>query len=85
MWPYKCTYDVPLMTLMEPIRCYSQGVCMPKFRPVAPFFFLATVPFFFLCFFWGGGGGGNKKGVWPYRYAFDVPLVTLIPNIYIYI
>ena len=24
----------------------------------------------------------KQIGVWPYRYAYDVPLVTLIPNIY---
>ena len=45
-----------------------------NFRPRAPFFFLAKVPFwaFFLI----------QKGVWPYRYAYDVPLVTLILNVY---
>ena len=45
-----------------------------RFRPVALFFFLEKVPFlaFFLI----------QKGVWPYKYAYDVPLVTLILNIY---
>ena len=41
----------------------SSRVCMPSFRLVAPFFFLAKV----------------------YRYAYDVPLMTLIIYIYIYI
>ena len=38
MCPYRCAYDVPLVTLMEPIPCYSQEsscACMPKFRSVA--------------------------------------------------
>ena len=36
-------------------------------------FFMAEVPF--LAFL-------IKKGVWPYIHAYDVPLVTLILNIY---
>ena len=49
-------------------------VCIPNFRPVVPFFLLAKVPFlaFFLI----------QKGVWPYRYAYDIPFATLILNIY---
>ena len=27
----------------------------------------------------------SSKGVWPYRHAYDVPLMTLILYIYIYI
>ena len=51
----------------------SSCICMPSFRPVAPFFFLSKVPFFFFFLV--------LKGVWPYRYAYDVPLVTLILNV----
>ena len=57
--------------------CYSLSqvvsICQ-SFRPLTPFFFLTKVPFlaFFLEF----------RKVWPYRHAYDVPLVTLIQNIY---
>ena len=40
-----------------------------SFRPVAPFLFLAKVPFL-------------NTGMQPCRYAYEVPLVTLILNIY---
>ena len=42
----------------------SSCVCMPSFRPVAPFLFLAKVPF--LAFL-------IQKRVWPYRYAYVIP------------
>ena len=45
-----------------------------SFRPVAPFFFLAKVQFLAFLF--------NTERVWPYKDAYDVPLVTLILNIY---
>ena len=44
-------------------------------KPVAPFFFLAKVPFWASSSFF-------FLGVWSYRYAYDVPLVTLILKIY---
>ena len=56
--------------------CYSHSQVVfacQSFRPVAPFFFMAKVPF--LAFL-------IQKGVWSYKYANDVPLVTLILNIY---
>ena len=52
-----------------------------SFRPVAPFFFLAKVPFLFVVVFFGSVFF-IKKGVWPYKYADDIPMVTLILNIY---
>ena len=67
MWPVNT-----LPTLLEELNC----ACMPRFRPVAPFFSLAKVPFFGLFFF------GMQKGMWPYRHAYDIPLVTPILNIY---
>ena len=56
----------------------SSYICMLKFRSVAPFFFLAKVPFwlFFFFFFFL-----ILEGVWLYSHAHDVPLVTLILNI----
>ena len=42
-------------------------------RPVAPFFFLEKVTF--LAFL-------IQEGVWSYKHTHDVPLVTLILNIY---
>ena len=45
-----------------------------SFRPVAPFFLLAKVPFLFLVLI--------QKGVWCCTYAYDIPLVTPILNIY---
>ena len=57
--------------------CYSLSqvvsICQ-SFRPLTPFFFLTKVPF--LAFFL------EYRKVWPYRHAYDVPLVTLILNIY---
>ena len=44
-----------------------------SFRPVAPLSYLAKVTFF---------GFLNTKRGWPYRHAYDIPLVTLILNIY---
>ena len=52
----------------------SNCVPIPTFRTVAQFFF-----------FWGKNtifGICLYRGVWPYKYAYDVPLVTLIFNIY---
>ena len=43
-----------------------------NFRPIAPFFCGKSIIFFPLI----------QKGVWPYRYAYDGPLVTLILNIF---
>ena len=66
---------------MGPTPYYSKNQVVsayPSFRLVAPFFllfFLAKVPFWFLFFL-------IQKGVWPYRHAYDAPLVTLILNIY---
>ena len=45
-----------------------------SFRPVAPFIFLTTVAFW--------GPFFNTEGVWPSKYAYDIPLVVLIYNIY---
>ena len=54
--------------------------CMPKFKSVAPsFFFYGKSTLFLASFFL------IQKGVWPYVYTYDIPLVTLILNIYIYI
>ena len=52
----------------------SSWVCMLSFKSVAPFFLSSrsTIFGFFII----------QKGVWPYRYAEDIPLVTLILNIY---
>ena len=62
---------------MEPITCYSQSscVCMPKFKSYNYILFSGknTILGSFLKI---------QKLVWPYRYAYDVPLVTLILNIY---
>ena len=49
--------------------------------PVAQFF-MAKVPFFF--FIYKKKKNYYTKGVWPYRHAYDVPLMTLILYIYIY-
>ena len=65
---------------MGPTPCYSKGQVVSacqSFRPVAPFFFLVKIPFLVCVFFFK-----IQKGVWPYRYAYDVPLVTLLLNIY---
>ena len=53
--------------------CYlqSQVVCAcQSFRPVAPFLFLAKVPFFAF---------GIQKGVWSYRYAYSGALMGPTP------
>ena len=80
---------------MKPSPSYMQSLVVSacqSFRSVAPFFFLAKIPI--LLFFFGGGGGGGfvhlkiffflnlkiQKGMWPYRHAHDVLLVTLILN-----
>ena len=61
---------------MGPTPCYSQSQVVSayqSFRPVAPFFFLEKVPnwpFF-----------GIQKGC-GHIYAYDIPLMTLILNIY---
>ena len=61
----------------------SSCVCMPSFRSVAPFLFCSENTIFlikknfFYYFFY-------NMGVGPYRYAHNIPLVTLILNIYIY-
>ena len=58
---------------MGPTPCYLQSQVVSayqSFRSVAPFFFLVKVPSL------------NTERVWPYRYAYDIPLVTLIVNIY---
>ena len=65
MWPYKSSHDVLLMTLI--LNIYG-------FMGLAPFFFLAKVPFKNFFF--------NTERVWPYIHAHDVLLVTLILNIY---
>ena len=85
----KCFLEVPFLTFLAlhikrkrcghmrfiPSNPQSQVVsACQRFRPVAPFFFLAKVPFLPLKMFLKK----IQKGVWPYRYA----LVTLI--IYIY-
>ena len=49
-----------------------------NFRPLIPLFFLTEVPFFGFVFF----AFLIQKKVWPYKCAYDVPLVTLILNIY---
>ena len=50
-----------------------------SFRSVAPFFlfFWKKYHICFVLFF-------DTEKVWPYRHAYDIPLVTLILNIYIY-
>ena len=63
---------------MGSIPCYLQSQIVSAcrtFRPVAPLFFLEKV--LFLAFL------KIQKGVWPYRYAHDVPLVTLILTIWV--
>ena len=63
---------------MESTPCYLQSQVVSacqSFRHVAPFFFWQKYRF---CLF----GFLIQKGVWPYRYAYDIPLVTLILNIY---
>ena len=69
MWP-----DGTHSMLIDESSC----VCMPSFRSVDPihFFFWCKSTIFSFFFV--------QKVVWPYRYADDVPLVTLILNIYIY-
>ena len=60
---------------MGSIPCYSHSqvvyVCQ-SFRPISFFSGKSPVLGFLL----------NTEGVWPYRYAHDVPLVTLILNIH---
>ena len=61
-----------------PTPCYLQSLVVSasqSFTPVTPFLFLTRVPFWAFFF-------KIQKGVWPYRYAYDIPLVTLILNIY---
>ena len=53
----------------------SSCVCIQSCRPVAPFFFLVKIPFLTLFF--------GIESVELYRHVCDIPLVTLIPNIYI--
>ena len=58
----------------------SSCVCIPSFRSVASFYSSGkSTNFFWFVFFL------IKKGVWPYKHAYDVHQVTLILNIYIYI
>ena len=61
---------------MAATPCYSKSqvvsVCQ-SFRPVAPFFFSGKVPFVVFLI---------QKGIWPYRHAYDIPLMTVIRNIY---
>ena len=56
---------------MGPIHVFCSQVvsACQSFRPVASFFFPVIVPFLI------------QKGVWLHRYAFDVPLVTVMLNI----
>ena len=55
----------------------SSCVCIPKFYACSSILFYGTNTIF--------GFLGVQKVMWPYRYAYDVPLVALILNIYIYI
>ena len=62
---------------MGPTPCYSKNqvhVCMPSFRSAAPFFFLVEVPLLALF---------NTERCVANRHARDIPLVTLILNIYV--
>ena len=64
---------------MGPTTYYSQSQVVStcqSFMPRAPSFFLAKLPFF--------GFFLIQKVMWPYRYAYGVPLVTVILNIYIF-
>ena len=60
---------------MELTPYYSKNqivsVCQ-NFRPVASFFVLAKYHFWLF----------YTERVWPYRYAYDILLVTLVLNIY---
>ena len=49
------------------VFCRIKCVCIPSIRSIVSFFF---------------SGKAQFLGVWPYRYVYDVPLVTLIINIY---
>ena len=57
---------------MEPTPVICISACQ-SFRPVATSFFQEKLPI--LAFL-------IQEGVWPYRYAYDVSLVTLILNVY---
>ena len=55
--------------------CYLQSQVVSEclnFRPIAPILFSGETTSFLV-----------QKGVWPYRYADDIPLVTLILNVYV--
>ena len=52
----------------------SSCVCMPKFQVCSPIHFSGKSTIF--------GFFEMQKRAWPYRYIYDVPLVTLILNIY---
>ena len=54
----------------------SSCACLPNFRSVVPFIFLEKVSLW--AFFW------IQKGMWPYRYAYVIPLVILTINIYLH-
>ena len=72
MYLYRYAYHIPLMTLMGPTPCYSKSQVVCACQNFSPSIFLEKVPFLAYLI---------QKGVWPYSYARDIPLVTLILNI----
>ena len=64
------------MVRKRPTPCYlqSSSVYMPSFKPVAPFFFMAKVPFCFVYLY--------RKGCGHVDMLMRFPWVTLILNIY---
>ena len=53
----------------------SSCVCMPKFYACSSILFSGESTIFVFCFL-------IQEGVWPYKYAYDIPLMTKILNIY---
>ena len=61
---------------MGPIPCYLQNYVVYACQSSSILFSGKSTIFDFLNIFF------IEKGVWPYRYAYDIPMVMLILNIY---